>query len=312
MNAIESSNLAATGVYNNFSTSTLEPPLPSQAGYQSQPALGGPQSNQQVSGNNIQIVNHFGAPCERERPLMDAQLGGYRYGESGADLARWGGNNAGYLIGMLNTLTQMVSTLSAMIKGLFNSNVSYELPPSAGGSNSAGVNQSCPATGVYLSDLPPVRSALDVNSNDNGVISVRTLDGYTIRTEGRDQAWSITGPDGKTTRIWGDPHVSESDGDKWDFLNRSTFMFGLNKATIEVVPAANGQTFSARLTIYSDRERVTIDGIDKDKPVVTAASSDGLQHDAVLADGEIYSRIVTNTGEAWVSEMTGRVVTVTR
>ena len=29
--------------------------------------------------------------------------------------------------------------------------------------------------------------------------------------------WQITGPDGKNTRIWGDPHVAEGDGGKWDF-----------------------------------------------------------------------------------------------
>lgn len=153
-----------------------------------------------------------------------------------------------------------------------------------------------------------VRSALDVNRNDAGMITVRTLDGFTIRAEGRDQSWSITGPDGRATRIWGDPHVSESDGDKWDFLNRSTFMFGKNKATVEVVPAGNGETLSARLTIYSDYERVTIDGIDKNQPTVVASSSDGLQHDAALADGEIYKRAMTANGEVWISAATGRAV----
>lgn len=162
------------------------------------------------------------------------------------------------------------------------------------------------------SSLGGIQSALDVNRNDAGMITVRTLDGYTVRAEGRDQAWSITGPDGRATRIWGDPHVSESDGDRWDFLNRSTFMFGKNKVTVEVVPAGNGQTLSARITIYSDKERVTIDGIEKNQPSIVAASSDGLQHDASLADGDIYKRVVTPTGESWVSATTGQVVPVSR
>jgi hypothetical protein len=157
-----------------------------------------------------------------------------------------------------------------------------------------------------------VRSALDVNKNNAGMITVRTLDGYTIRAEGRDQAWSITGPDGKTTRIWGDPHVTESDGDKWDFINGSTFMFGKNKVTVEVVPAGNGQTYSARITVYSDHERVTIDGIEKNQPSIVAASSDGLTHDASLADGDIYKRVMTPTGEAWVSASTNKVVPTTK
>lgn len=178
------------------------------------------------------------------------------------------------------------------------------------GPGSGAVGQT-PGTGSNTG-APIVRSALDVNKNDAGMISVRTLDGYTIRAEGRDEAWTITGPDGKTTRIWGDPHVTESDGDKWDFVNRSTFMFGKNKATIEVVPAGNGQTFSARLTVYSDYERVTIDGIEKNQPTIVAASTDGLQHDASLADGEIYKRVVTPSGESWVSVATGKTVPVRR
>lgn len=152
------------------------------------------------------------------------------------------------------------------------------------------------------------RSLFEVTRNDIGQISVRTLDGFLVRAEGKDEAWTITGPDGKTTRIWGDPHVKESDGNKWDFLNRSTFQFGNNKATVEVVPAGNGTTLTSRITIYSGSERVTIDGIDKNKPNVVAVSSDGKQHDDSLADGITYKRSATGTGEAWTSNLTGKVM----
>ena len=69
-------------------------------------------------------------------------------------------------------------------------------------------------------------SMFDVTKSDAGMVAVRTRDGYMIRAEGKEHAWTITGPDGKTTRIWGDPHVYESDGNKWDFKTRSTFAFG--------------------------------------------------------------------------------------
>lgn len=151
-------------------------------------------------------------------------------------------------------------------------------------------------------------SMFDVTKSDAGMINVRTRDGFLIRAEGRDQAWTITGPDGKTTRIWGDPHVYESDGNKWDFLTRSTFAFGNNKATVEVVPAGNGQTLSARVTIYSGDERVTIDGIDKDKPVITAVSRDGRQHDDALADGITFDRGLNTRGESWRSNLTGKIM----
>jgi hypothetical protein len=201
------------------------------------------------------------------------------------------------LVGVVSALVNLVNGLIGQFKG------TPMLPSSA---TNSGVSSQTPNSNAS------VANALDVNRNDAGMVAVRTLDGFTVRAEGRDQAWSITGPDGQTTRIWGDPHVTESDGDKWDFLNRSTFMFGKNKATIEVVPAGNGQTLSARLTVYSDRERVTIDGIERNQPNVIAASSDGLQHDATLADGQIYKRVSTNSGEAWVSVATGKVVPVTR
>ena len=204
------------------------------------------------------------------------------------------------LVGVVTALVSLVTNVMNNFKGM--------MPVVSTSTSSNGLANSASGASTSAPAINQPRSALEVSRNDAGMIAVRTLDGFTVRAEGRDQAWSITGPDGKTTRIWGDPHVTESDGDKWDFINRATFMFGKNKATVEVVPAGNGQTLSARLTIYSDYERVTIDGIDKDRPSITSASTDGLQHDAALADGEIYKRVVTAKGEAWVSKATGRVV----
>jgi hypothetical protein len=146
--------------------------------------------------------------------------------------------------------------------------------------------------------------------NDQGAITVRTTDGYLVRAEGKDHAWSITGPDGMTTRIWGDPHVSESDGGTWDFKNRGTFFFGKNKVTVEVVPFGNGQTISSAITLYSGDERVTIKGLETNKPMITAVSHDGKQHDDSLADGDAYSRAVNKTGEAWRTKNGSKTVTM--
>jgi hypothetical protein len=154
------------------------------------------------------------------------------------------------------------------------------------------------------------QSHFDVMQNDQGAITVRTTDGYLIRAEAKDHAWSITGPDGMTTRIWGDPHVSESDGGAWDFKNRGTFFFGKNKVTVEVVPFGNGQTISSAITLYSGDERVTIKGLDTNKPMITAVSHDGKQHDDSLADGDAYSRAVNKTGEAWRTKTGSKTVTM--
>lgn len=154
------------------------------------------------------------------------------------------------------------------------------------------------------------QSNFEVIQNDNGAITIRTVDGYIVRADGKDYAWSITGPDGMTTRIWGDPHVSESDGGAWDFKKRGTFFFGKNKVTVEVVPYGNGQTVSSALNLYAGDERVTIKGIDANKPVIAAVSHDGKQHDDSLADGDAYSRAVNKTGEAWRTKNGLKTVTM--
>src|SRR5690606_19714641 len=59
--------------------------------------------------------------------------------------------------------------------------------------------------------------------------SVQTAGGYTIVPEGKDAAWSVYAPgqkpgDKPNTRIWGDPHVDEKDGTRWDFTKNSDFV----------------------------------------------------------------------------------------
>lgn len=149
-------------------------------------------------------------------------------------------------------------------------------------------------------------AGLQALKDETGAISVVTPDGFSIRAEGRDQAWTILGPDGFKTRIWGDPHVSESDGDTWDFLEQSTFKFGNNKVTVEVVPAGNGTTYSARITVYNGKDRVTISGINSDKPTIDAVAKDGVQHDAQLSDGTVLERGVNTRGESWSKTVDGK------
>jgi hypothetical protein len=167
-------------------------------------------------------------------------------------------------------------------------------------------NEPASSGGVKESATTKQAKGMQALTDETGAISVLTEDGYTIKAEGKDQAWTITAPDGKSTRIWGDPHVYESDGDKWDFKDQSTFKFGKNKVTVETVPAGNGETFSARLTVYSGDERVTIDGIEANKPTLRAVSADGEQHDASLSDGTVYERGINTRGESWATVKDGK------
>lgn len=225
------------------------------------------------------------------------------------------------LLSVLQALAGLVAALAPAIRARQDAAApaSSAATPQATGtaSSSASGAQSAASTpssaGVGTSSQQATSGAVSSSSfqvarNDIGQIAVRTLDGYIIRAEGKEEAWTITAPDGKTTRIWGDPHVKESDGNNWDFLTRATFSFGNNKVTAEVVPAGNGSTYTSRITIYSGDERVTIDGIDKNKPAIVAVSRDGKQHDDGLADGITYRRATTARGESWTSNQTGRVM----
>jgi len=151
---------------------------------------------------------------------------------------------------------------------------------------------------------PPKR--LEAMQDDKGVVTVRTSDGDVVRAEGKSEAWTISAPDGKTTRIFGDPHVQESDGDRWNFKQRSTLAFGANKVTVETAPLKNGHVVSSRITVYSNGERVTIGGIDKNMPTILALAGDGRQHDDSLSDGTIYSRASTKNGESWSVVQNGK------
>ena len=241
------------------------------------------------------------------------------------------GDTGGVIEGVLTAITTIVSALVSLVSTLLgrsstgagdstgeiqNASVKPEVAtaqsnvqssPTSVNSSSAAASSSTSGSSTSATTSTP-RSYFDVIRSDQGMVTVRTLDGFVVRAEGKDQAWSISGPDGRTTRIWGDPHVTESDGDTWSFKERGTFVFGKNKATIEVVPAGNGQTLSSRLTIYAGDERVTIGGIGTNGPVITAVSHDGKQHDDSLADGVIYARKLNQTGEAWTTKNGSKTV----
>lgn len=171
--------------------------------------------------------------------------------------------------------------------------------PGKGAGGEPGVVEPGPATpeGAQASDL---QAAVD----DTGKVSVLTDDGYTICCTGKQEEWTITGPDGKVTRIWGDPHVQESDNDRWDFFERSSFVFGENKITVETVPIADGVSVTGRITIYNGSERVTISDIDKNQPKLTSVSDDARVHDASLDDGTVYKLSLEDNGqeEQWVRD----------
>ena len=110
----------------------------------------------------------------------------------------------------------------------------------------------------------------------NGVIT--TPGGYKIE-QVKQFDWKITGPDGKETLIWGDPHVKEGDGGTWDFKRDSTFVLGDGtKINVNTVPWGNNMTVTGGLEIISGNDRVKVTGIDKGKGQVGEITQDGFAH----------------------------------
>jgi len=114
----------------------------------------------------------------------------------------------------------------------------------------------------------------------DGVIT--TAGGYKIEQLGQF-TWQITGQDGKTTKIWGDPHVEEGDGGKWDFKKNSTFVLGDGtQIHVKTTPYGNGATVTGSLEVVSGNDHVSVTDIDKGKGKVG-----DLQHDGYSLAGHL-------------------------
>jgi hypothetical protein len=128
---------------------------------------------------------------------------------------------------------------------------------------------------------PPVRRECchpqgSLKTDSKGVVT--TPGGYKIEAT-KEHEWIIKGPDGKSTRIWGDPHVDEGDGGKWDFKRDSTFVLGDGtRINVTTKPWANNMTVTGGLEIISGNDRVQITDIDKGKGKTGPVTHDGFQH----------------------------------
>jgi hypothetical protein len=169
----------------------------------------------------------------------------------------------------LSSLKTQMAQLQAMLKGDKFQKHSGEHPAVGHGKHSA------------CHPAPPSRQdaghpAGSLKTDANGTIT--TPGGYKIEATGQFD-WKITGPDGKETKVWGDPHVAEGDGGKWDFKRDSTFVLGdgtrINAST---VPYGNGATVTGSLEIISGNDRVQVTDIDKGKGKTGPITADGFAH----------------------------------
>ncbi len=103
--------------------------------------------------------------------------------------------------------------------------------------------------------------------------AIRTAGGYTVVPEGKDQAWKIFGPgqqfgDDALTRVWGDPHVNEADGTRWDFTKDSNFTLPDGTMIRADTTSEVGKSVTQGLTIVSGNDRVQVGGVNTNRPTV--------------------------------------------
>lgn len=113
---------------------------------------------------------------------------------------------------------------------------------------------------------------------DSATGKITTPGGYTIEQLGQFE-WKISGPDGKSTRVWGDPHVDESDGGKFDFKKNTTFALpDGTEIHVTTKPWGNGgMTVTGQLDITNGADHIRVSDIDKGKGKVGEITKDGYE-----------------------------------
>jgi hypothetical protein len=149
-------------------------------------------------------------------------------------------------------------------------------------------NQSIAAGGCCVPPSPFESSQPQGSLKTDGSV-ITTPGGYKIEATGQFE-WTITGPDGKSTRVWGDPHVAEGDGGKWDFKRNSTFVLGDGtRINVSTAPHGNsGMTVTSGLEIISGNDRLTVSDIDKGKGVISEITPDGYAHANSFGDRDVF------------------------
>lgn len=153
-------------------------------------------------------------------------------------------------------------------------------PPNYGGG-------CCPVSPPDCGDGSHPEGSLQVEGD-----TITTPGGYEIKQLGQHE-WSITGPDGATTRVWGDPHVDEGDREgatDWDFKRNSTFVLGDGtRINVSTVPHGdNGMTVTGGLEVISGNERVQVSGIGEGKGQIGEVTQDGYAHANNFAGADVF------------------------
>jgi Domain of Unknown Function (DUF1521) len=172
-------------------------------------------------------------------------------------------------VGLNNVMNQISSLLDRLAKSLESLGSSQGFHAGNGGCGCP--SKPAPINPPQLHDSCQPRNSLKTEGN-----VVTTPGGYKIEMQGKFD-WKITGPDGKKTEIWGDPHVREGDGGAWDFKRNSIFKLpDGTEIKCNTVPYGNGMTVTGSLDITCGSDHIKVSDIDKGIGKIGANQGDGM------------------------------------
>lgn len=172
-----------------------------------------------------------------------------------------------------NLIAELLSDISQLLSGNADS-------PILNGDFFNGTNSDYKGKNCWNVPAPVETPVIEESSQPVGSLKtegnvITTAGGYKIEMLGK-QEWKITGPDGKSTRIWGDPHVDESDGGKFDFKHNTTFALpDGTKINVTTVPYGNGETVTGKIEVISGNDRVVVTDVDKGLGKIGTITQDG-------------------------------------
>lgn len=146
--------------------------------------------------------------------------------------------------------------------------------------------------------------------------TITTAGGYRIVPTGESAAWEIYAPDQEyadkpMTRVWGDPHVDEGDGTRWDFTKDGDFMLPDGTRIHCDTTAQTGFSISQHLTIWNGNDRVEVRNVNSRDPQVSEVHHDGYRTRAehMAKNRDMFTFILTGDSEnqQWVRSTSGEL-----
>ncbi len=136
----------------------------------------------------------------------------------------------------------------------------------------------------------------ELNQFKDGTKVYTTPGGYRVVYQPGKHEVKIISPDGKVTKIWGDPHVNEADGSRWQWKNK-TATFVLPDGTKVTMQADGPKGVVRSVDIYTSDKSDHVHMDDRGRVQRSFNRYENTLKEALQADGDTF--YTTNNGKDW-------------